>query len=292
MDEFGFRSPMEMDPAVPRFREQPIRFFEQLRAVAENTDPEQNPQAILDRAKAQREQAYEGLLRVARRKGRRQAKQFAKNYNIVIELGGYRESSKYFVALITDQFRKSVLLAAQPLVDARRLDTLQQAFDLTMNDLAQGIADPAIDLRSLAEKNTRFPKRLQQVGDLPRFIDSRGKILRAPSKEAGEGDLAGEPISPGIVRGKVKVLHRPDEKPILPGEILVARATDPGWTPLFLNAGGVVLEVGGMLQHGALVAREYGKPCVAGIEGATLALNDGQMIQVDGANGTITVLGA
>jgi pyruvate,water dikinase len=99
--------------------------------------------------------------------------------------------------------------------------------------------------------------------------------------------LVGQPISPGIVRGPVKVLHEPDEKPVLPGDILVARATDPGWTPLFLNAGGIILEVGGMLQHGALVAREYGKPCISGLEHATETLLDGQMVEIDGASGVV-----
>jgi pyruvate,water dikinase len=83
------------------------------------------------------------------------------------------------------------------------------------------------------------------------------------------------------------VLRAPDEKPLLPGEILVARATDPGWTPLFVNAGAVVLEVGGLMQHGALVAREYGKPCVAGVEAATARLSDGEVVEVDGAAGVV-----
>ena len=184
-------------------------------------------------------------------------------------------------------FRRRVLAAAQPLLDADRLDSPEQVFDLHMDDFERGMADPALDLRALAEKNTRFPKKLRRFHELPRIIDSRGKILRPPRKEAVEGELVGEPISPGIVRGKVKVLDEPDEKPVLPGEILVARATDPGWTPLFLNAGGIILEIGGMLQHGALVAREYGKPCVAGIERATLVLNDGQVVEMDGANGIV-----
>jgi len=187
-------------------------------------------------------------------------------------------------------FRRRVLAAAQPLLDAGRLDNLEQVFDLHMDDLKRGLADPCIDLRALAEKNTRFLKKLRQVRELPRIVDSRGKILRPPKKEAGEGELVGEPISPGLVRGKIKVLHEPDEKPVLPGEILVARATDPGWTPLFLNAGGIVLEVGGMLQHGALVAREYGKPCVTGIEHATSILKDGQVVEMDGLSGVVKIL--
>ncbi|MCK5744170.1 MAG: hypothetical protein KAH30_05480, partial [Caldisericia bacterium] len=75
-----------------------------------------------------------------------------------------------------------------------------------------------------------------------------------------------------------------------PGEILVARTTDPGWTPLFINASAIILEIGGILQHGALVAREYGKPCVAGIISATEKLKDGQLVEVDGSNGVVRII--
>jgi pyruvate,water dikinase len=85
-------------------------------------------------------------------------------------------------------------------------------------------------------------------------------------------------------------LHSPDEKPLLRGEILVARATDPGWTPLFVNAAAVILEIGGMLQHGALVAREYGLPCVSGIANATTLWQDGTLVEVDGSAGVIRVI--
>jgi len=290
MEEYGFRGPMEMDVAAPRFYEQPALFFEQLRTMAENTDAANNPQAIFDKARTQREKAYKDLFQVAQRKGKRKAKQFEKHYSILVELGGFRERPKYFVSLITDMFKRRVLVAAQPLLDAGRLDSPEQVFDLHMDDFERGLADPSLDLRALAEKNIRFLNKLRQVRELPRIIDSRGKILRPPKKEAGEGELAGEPISPGVVRGRIKVLHEPDEKPVLPGEVLVARATDPGWTPLFLNASGIILEIGGMLQHGALVAREYGKPCVAGIEKATSIFKDGQVVEVDGLNGVVRLI--
>ena len=86
------------------------------------------------------------------------------------------------------------------------------------------------------------------------------------------------------------MLHMAKEKQLLPGEILVARVTDPGWTPLFVNAAGIVLEIGGALQHGAVVAREYGIPCVSGLDGATDQLKDGQLIEVDGSNGVVRIL--
>jgi pyruvate,water dikinase len=290
MDTYGFRSPMEMDLAVLRFYEQPVRFFERLRTLADNADLRNNPQVIYDRAKAERERAYGTLLAAAEKKGRRKAKQFAKDYATWIDLGGYRESPKYYLVWITDAFRRRVLQAARDLVAAGRLDTPEQVFDLHIDELDRALADPGLDLRALAGKNTRFLKRLRQVRELPRVVDSRGKILRPPRKETSEGELVGEPISTGTVQGRVKVLRRPDEKPILPGEILVTRATDPGWTPLFINAAGVVLEIGGMLQHGALVAREYGKPCVAGLVGATSRLRDGQVVEVDGANGVVRLV--
>jgi len=287
MDTYGFRCPMEMDPATPRPYERPAHFFEQLRAMAANVDEEHNPQAVYERVRAEREQAYMELLQIARHKGRRQARQLEQNYRILIELGGFRETPKYCFVLAADMFRRRVLQAAQTLVEAGRLDDLQQVFDLTMDDLAKALADPTLDLRARAEQNTRFMNRFRRVREFPRVVDSRGKIFRAPKREAREGELAGEPISPGVVRGPVKVLHAADEKPLLPGDVMVTRATDPGWTPLFINASGIILEVGGLLQHGALVAREYGKPCVAGIENVTDILRDGQMVEIDGAHGIV-----
>jgi len=100
----------------------------------------------------------------------------------------------------------------------------------------------------------------------------------------------GTPVSSGVIVGKVKVLKRADEKTILPGDILVTKATDPGWTTLFINAGGVLLESGGTLQHGASVAREMGKPCIVGIEDVTKSLKDGQTVELDGNTGVIKIL--
>ncbi len=112
--------------------------------------------------------------------------------------------------------------------------------------------------------------------------------------EAGDLDSAtrlhGMPISPGRVRGTVRVLRSLDEMAKLqPGDILVARATDPGWTPLFLTAGGVILELGSVLSHGAVVAREYGLPAVVNVEGATRILRDGMDVTLDGDRGRIVV---
>jgi len=122
------------------------------------------------------------------------------------------------------------------------------------------------------------------------IIDSRGRIFFPPRRASADEVLIGVPISPGLVQGRVKVFRHATEKKLLPGEILVARATVPSWTPLFIDARGITLEMGGALQHGAVVAREYGIPCVSGLDDATSRLQDGQPVEVDGSNGAVRVL--
>lgn len=289
MDKYGARCPRELDVATPRLYEQHATFFEQLQTMALNTDNALNPYTILNTSKKEREKTYEEFLKRAQKKGWLASKLFQWFYHIFVAFGGYREIHKYYMIMGHDVFRQRVLAVAHALVEEKRLDSVEQVFDLTINDI-DNAKDPSLDLRLLAEKNTAFLKKVKHIREFPRVIDSRGRIFHLPQRDVTENELAGQPISPGIVRGPVKVLHTPDEKPVLPGDILVAKATDPGWTPLFINAGGILLEVGGLLQHGALVAREYGKPCIAGIENVTSLFTDGQTIEMDGLTGIIQIL--
>ena len=101
--------------------------------------------------------------------------------------------------------------------------------------------------------------------------------------------LRGSPASPGVVSGTARVIRSPTGARLEPGEILVAPSTDPGWTPLFLTAGALVMEMGGMMSHGAVVAREYGIPAVVGVAGATEQITTGQRVTVDGSAGTVVL---
>ncbi len=102
--------------------------------------------------------------------------------------------------------------------------------------------------------------------------------------------IVGSPVSPGVVEGAVRVVFDPHAAQLAPGEILVCPGTDPSWTPLFLAAGGLVMEVGGLMTHGSVVAREYGIPAVVGVDRATQRLKTGQRIRVDGSSGQIVIL--
>lgn len=127
---------------------------------------------------------------------------------------------------------------------------------------------------------------------LPRVITSEGKIhtgMRS-TKNLPPGALPGQPVSAGVIEGRARVVLKPEEGKLNKGDILVAPFTDPGWTPLFLSASGLVMEVGGLMTHGAVVAREYGIPTVVGVDGATKKIQDGQHIRVNGNLGYVEIL--
>ncbi|MFO7680464.1 MAG: PEP/pyruvate-binding domain-containing protein, partial [Chloroflexota bacterium] len=217
MADYGFRCPKELDLGTPRYDEQPIQFYNQLRLLAANNDPANNPEAIFARSQAEREAVFAELEAVLAQRSKGKAKTFRKQYGHLVAFGGMRESHKYHIIWVLNLYRKRVLAAAEELVENGRLDTPQQAFDLTINQLDRALADPSLDLRALAYENTAYLRRLAHVRELPRIFDSRGKILRPPRRETRDGELAGQPISPGVVRGPVNILHTPDEKPVLPG---------------------------------------------------------------------------
>ncbi len=287
MAEFGMRCPAEIDPATPRLKEQPALFYEQLKNMASGIG---GSNSFFDQARAKRETAYQALHEIALKKGQNKARALEKYYKTWLTFGGFRETPKHYVITVIDIFRRQVLAIAQTFVAQGRLDRPEQIFDLTIADIDQAQTDPGLDLRSLAQERAFLINRIKKSHLVARVIDSRGKIYVPPRLAAAAGELSGVPISPGIVQGRVKVLRNASEKILLPGEILVARATDPGWTPLFINAKGIILEIGGALQHGAVVAREYGIPCVSGLDNVTSFLKDGQLVEIDGSSGIVKVL--
>ncbi len=280
MSRFGCRTIREIDIATQRPYENLPAFFQQLKAMDIHSD-------LLATVAQRRENAYGKLLALARQKGKE--KQFRQQAHLQ-DNSGYREAPKYFFIITVDLMRQRALSLGKAFVAQGRLDDPAQVFDLTVDQLTAAQIDRSLDIRALAIHNMAPRAKQTKVQNWPQIIDSRGKIFRAVRTAVNEGELIGDPIAPGVVRGIANILHDPYEKPLKKGEILITRSTDPGWTPLFMNAGGVVLEVGGALQHGAIIAREYGLPCVSGINGATMSIPDGALIEVDGTNGIVKIL--
>ena len=287
LSEYGMRCPAEIDPATPRPNEQPEQFFAQLKQMALVANERRS---FFDDARKKRETAYRILYELALRKSKRRAITFKRAYNRWLTFGGYRETPKHYVIKVIALFRRQALAIAQTLLAAGRLDRTDQIFDLSIEDIDRAATDPVLDLRALAEERSALIKKNKRSHLVARIIDSRGRIFYPPRQPAADGEMSGVPISPGVTQGRVKVLNFVNEKPLLPGEILVTRATDPGWTPLFIHAKGILLEIGGVLQHGAVVAREYGIPCVSGLDDITDTLKDGQWVEVDGSNGIVRIL--
>ena len=285
---FGCRGPLEMDVASPRYADDPNVALQQMSFMAVD-DAGFDPEVAHQRNVEERRRAYEELLR---RSGWLRRALLRRIHRLIELFGGTRDTAKYHAVLLTYAIRKRALIEGKRLLNEGRLDAAEDVFDLTFSDLAAAAGDPALDLRGLRAERTRFAKQLAaQVTEFPRLIDSRGRIPRPPPREGKPGELVGTAVSPGSVIGPVKVLRNPRDEPVEKGDVLVAYTTDPGWTPLFVNAAAVVLEVGGILQHGAVIAREYGKPCVVGVDRVVSKLRDGQMVEVDGTAGVIRLLG-
>ncbi len=284
--KFGFRTNKELDVAVVRPSDDPEVLFNQIKSMSE-IDEEYSPLKIYRDSKALRESTFEEITKSLSGSVKRK---LTKKYEVLVEHGGKREALKYWFARSLAVIRKILVKRAEQLSAMGSLNEVHNIFWLSLSQINKIGTVPKQVVHDWIQENKAYYHKLDQVHEFPKLIDSRGRILRMPLKEAQEGQLIGHPISPGTVKGRVKVLDNPNEKPLHKGEILVTRATDPGWTPLFINASAILLEVGGLLQHGALVAREYGKPCIAGVENVMNQLKDGQLIEVDATQGVIQIL--
>ena len=286
LSRFGWRGPLEMDLASPRYADAPHLALRQMSflAVADGFNPETAHQQHIQA----RQQANAELMR---RSGFVRRAVLHRIYRLNDLFAGTRDTPKHLIILLNYGIRKRALIEGQRLMQAGRLDAAEHVFDLEFDDLRAAAKDAALDLRRIRAERTHFRRKLDQhVRSFPPVIDSRGRILRPPPGKHVPGLLTGMPVSPGVVTGPVKILHTPHEKQVEKGDILVTYTTDPGWTPLFINAAAIVLEVGGALQHGAVVAREYGKPCVVGIDQVVTKLRDGESVEVNGTMGTVRLV--
>ena len=287
--DYGARGPSEMELSSPRYGDSIELLCLQLFSIAEGikdgkiTNPKETQKEHIDN----RNKSVASLLKLLSRKEGRQLKRI----NTFIDvLGGFRDHPKHGIVELLYPFKGRAISAGKIFFEKNRIDSVDDVFHLTIEDIDQGLQNENFNLRDAVGKNKPFyQKAKKQVYQFPYLIDSRGRIIR-PKKIRKKGEIQGVGLSVGIARGPAKVLRFPSEKKVNPGDILITYNTDPGWTPLFINAGAIILEIGGVLQHGALVAREYGKPCISGIEDIFHTFKDGQMLEVDGSTGAVKIL--
>lgn len=284
---YGFRAIGEIDIGVPRWSEDPAHILGALSNYARLTDDTLAPDAQFARGQREAEAMIESLL--ARVTG---VRRFILAWVLrrLRQLIGSREAPKFhLIRLLATPARELLKPVGVELAERGRLSGADDIFFLTLEEAHQAVAGEDLRARVASRRMTFERERARR--HLPRLLLSDGTDAEvALIPPAAGGGLRGSPASPGAIVGPARVIHSPHGAHLEPGEILVAPSTDPGWTPLFLTAGGLVMEMGGMMSHGAVVAREYGIPAVVGVAGATEQIATGQQVRVDGSAGTVTIV--
>lgn len=285
LKSYGHRAPGEIDIAVPRWSESPESLVQILLGMV-RAEPGAHRARHEEGVRASSEAEREILAKAGT--VRRKIARF-----LIRRIRGYlamREHHKFLFIVLLGKFRRAILEVGAEAVQRGLLEAPEDAFMLDPLELidaldAEANRSVAALVSSRREDHARFAELFP-----PAVMLSSGEIPALPPRtDLPDGALAGTPVSSGVVEGTAKVLRDPASAILHPGEILVAPFTDAAWTTLFSHAGGVVLEAGGVMSHGSVIAREYGIPGVIAAE-ATRAIKSGDRIRVDGNRGIVEIL--
>ena len=292
LEQYGMRAVAEIDIGRPRWRESPDQIIQTLRSYIQIDDPDLAPDQLFKKGAAESEQqAHEYITQVHKTQwGPVRAWLLGMAIHRIRILCGLRESPKFNMIKVFDSFRTALLASGRNLVEKGQLKSAEDIFFVPFDTLKRCAAGEAIELTPLVLVKRAEYERERARRQIPRVMFSNGEAFYEGVSSQGTTDLVGDGVSPGVVEGRVRIVLEPHKVKLEPGEILVCPATDPGWTPLFLSAGGLVMELGGLITHGSVVAREYGIPAVVGVHQATTRLQTGQRVRVDGSQGRITIL--
>lgn len=304
LKEFGHRGVYEVDVLNPRWNDDPTYLIDQIRIILELGADQEDPRHTAQRRRVDAETEVASRTRLFRRPIRWLTRRAHRGYAL-------REASKSALVAFLGPTRHILLEVADRMIAAGNLESADDVFFLSAVDVElflRGLWDGNGARNLVADRKAQREAWLNEsppdvflVGKDGEFRPWNGETVSAegfgertqPSREVRGDQLKGIAVSSGSMRGTARVLMHPNEGQRLgQGEILIAPSTDPGWTPLFLRAGAVVMEVGGYHSHGAIVSREYGLPAVANIPGLLEQVRDGDEVLVDGDQGTVTVLDA
>ena len=298
LGRYGMRGVGEVDLGRARWSEEPAPIIQALQRYQQTDDAALNPDVQFAQAAGAADGAIRDLTSALRgnRAGWLRAELARVAAGRMRALTGLRELPKFLSVNVRGFARRSMLESGRELVAAGILDRADDVFFLHFRELERLARDDGRDWKGLVADRRAAHAREFSRRQIPRLLLSDGQVfyesadVSAAPDDEGASILVGDPVSPGVVEGSVRVLDHPDVETMTPGEILVCRGADPGWTPLLLVAGGLVMETGGVMTHGSVVAREYGVPAVAGVLRATERLENGQRVRLDGTRGRIETL--
>jgi rifampicin phosphotransferase len=291
LDKYGMRCVGEIDITKPRWSERPTTLVPMILGNIKNFEPGAGERRFEQGLRKAREKEQELLTRLrALPDGERKAEEAKLMIDRIRAFIGYREYPKYHMISRYFVYKQALLTDAERLVQARVLRDREDIFYLTFAELHDVVRTNQADDQLIRQRKDAF--RSYQALTPPRVLTSDGEAVAGTYRRADvpAGALTGLPVSAGTVEGRARVILDMAEADLEAGDILVTAYTDPSWTPAFVAIKGLVTEVGGLMTHGAVIAREYGLPAVVGVERATRLIRDGQRIRLHGTDGYIEIL--
>jgi pyruvate,water dikinase len=291
LDRYGMRCVGEIDITRPRWSERPTTLLPLILGNVRHFEPGAGARRFEQGRREAEAFADELLTRVrALPDGERKAEETQRAIDRVRTFIGYREYPKYGIISRYFVYKRALLEEADRLVEAGVLREPEDIFYLTLPELRDVTRTRQVDAALIARRKDAF--RANQALTPPRVLTSEGEVVAGSYRreDLPAGALVGLAVSAGTVEGRARVILDMADAEVEPGDILVTAYTDPSWSPLFVAVAGLVTEVGGLMTHGAVIAREYGLPAVVGVEHATQLIADGQRIRVHGTDGYVEIL--
>ncbi|MEW4022989.1 phosphoenolpyruvate synthase [Bacillus sp. YAF8] len=291
LNKYGMRCAGEIDMTRTRWSEKPTALVPMILNNLKNFEPNASRQKFEQGRQEALKKEQELLDRLKQLPdGEQKAKETERMIRIIRNFSGFREYPKYGMVSRYFVYKQALLKEAEQLAEAGIIQEKEDIYYLTFEELQEVVRTNILDYQIISTRKDEY--KVYEKLSPPRVITSDGEIVTGEYKRENlpAGAIAGLPVSSGVIEGRARVILNMEDANLEEGDILVTSFTDPSWTPLFVSIKGLVTEVGGLMTHGAVIAREYGLPAVVGVENATQLIKDGQRIRVHGTEGCIEIL--
>lgn len=291
LDKYGMRCAGEIDITRTRWSERPIILIPMLLSNIKNFAPDAGTRKFEQGRQEAMKKEQELLERLKQLPdGEQKVKDTKRRIGLIRNFSGFREYPKYGMVNRYFVYKQSLLKEGEQLVQAGVIQEKEDIYYLTFEELREAVRSNKLEYQIISTRKDEY--KLYEKLSPPRVITSDGEIIAGEYKRENlpAEAIAGLAVSSGVIEGRARVILNMEAADLEYGDILVTSFTDPSWTPLFVSIKGLVTEVGGLMTHGAVIAREYGLPAVVGVENATKLIIDGQRIRVHGTEGYIEIL--
>lgn len=291
LSKYGMRCTGEIDITRTRWSEKPTTLIPMILNNINSSEPNASHRKFEQGRQEALKKEQELLDRLKQLPdGEQKAKETKRMIDIIRNFSGFREYPKYGMVNRYFVYKQALLKEAEQLIEAGVIHEKEDIYYLTFEELHEVVRTHKLDYQIISARKDEYT--LYEKLSPPRVITSDGEIVTGEYKRENlpAGAIVGLPVSSGVIEGRARVILNMEDADLEDGDILVTSFTDPSWTPLFVSIKGLVTEVGGLMTHGAVIAREYGLPAVVGVENAAKLIKDGQRIRVHGTEGYIEIL--